>query len=201
MQALIKKIKQFLQRIIAVGQPIVRMVGNRSRHHSGPDRSTSRRSSGLPTKLDWVIPGKVAVGGLPKAKQINLFTQSKIQVILSLCAPSEGDLPPEIKQSFNCVRLILPDSRYSAQLTAERLVKAVDVLQECDRRGMPIYVHCLAGIERSPTVCIAYLCCVHQLELWEAFQLVKRARPLAAPSHHQIQVIRKLMQMTQSQTQ
>jgi protein-tyrosine phosphatase len=198
-QALIKTIKQFLERITSAVQAIVRTVGKPSRHHAAT-RRTAYRSSSSPAKLDWVIPGKVAVGGLPKARHIDLFSQAKIQVILSLCAPSEGELPPEIAQSFNCVRLILPDSRYSSQLTAERLVKAVDVLHDCDLKGVPIYVHCLAGIERSPTVCIAYLCCVHHLELWEAFQLVKRARPLAAPSHHQIQVIRKLVQMTQSQT-
>ncbi len=200
-QALIKKIKQFLQRIIAIVQAIMGNDGKRSRHVSATGRSTTHRSSSAPLKLDWVIPGKVAVGGLPRAKHIHLFSQAKIQVILSLCAPSEGELPLEIEQRFNCVRLILPDSRYSAQLTAERLVKAVNVLHECDLKGVPIYVHCLAGVERSPTVCIAYLCCVQHLELWEAFQLVKQARPIAAPSHHQIQVIRKLMQMTQSPSQ
>jgi atypical dual specificity phosphatase len=199
-QALINQFKKFVQRVVSVVQAIAKTTGKRFRHESAVRRSSAHRSSSPPAKLDWVIPGRLSVGGLPAGKDINILTQSKIKVVLSLCAPSEGELPPEIEQSFYCVRLILPDSHYTSDLTAERLRKAVDVLSQCDRMGLPIYVHCLAGIERSPTVCIAYLCCVHHLELWEAVELVKRVRPVASPSRHQIRVIYKLMQMTQRQT-
>jgi atypical dual specificity phosphatase len=200
-QALINQFKKFVQRVVSVVQAIAKTTGKRFRQEFAPRRSPARRSSPSPAKLDWVIPGKLSVGGLPQEKDINILTRSKIQVILSLCAPSEGELPPEIEQGFHCVRLILPDSRYTSDLTAERLCKAVDILRQCDRKGLPLYVHCLAGIERSPTVCIAYLCCVHHLELWEAVELVKRIRPAASPSRHQIQVIYKLMQTTHGQTQ
>ncbi len=43
-------------------------------------------------------------------------------------------------------------------------------------------MHCLAGIERSPTVCIAYLCRYHNLEIWEATNWLKEIHPRSHPS-------------------
>ncbi len=205
-QAFIDQFKQFFQRVASVVRAIAKTTGKHTRRNSAAGRPTAYfsnayRSSSSPAKLDWVIPGKLSVGGLPQIEDISILTRAKIKVILSLCAPSEGELPPQIEKKFYCVRLILPDSHYTSDLTPERLCKAVEILRKFDKKGLPIYVHCLAGIERSPTVCIAYLCCVHHLELWEAIELVKRIRPMASPSRHQIQVIYKLMQMTQGQTQ
>ncbi|NJN86723.1 MAG: dual specificity protein phosphatase family protein [Leptolyngbyaceae cyanobacterium SL_7_1] len=57
----------------------------------------------------------------------------------------------------------------------------------------------MAGIERSPTVCIAYLCHHHQLELWEALNCVRQVRPHALPTDGQLQVIRQFLSQSQKQ--
>jgi atypical dual specificity phosphatase len=64
----------------------------------------------------------------------------------------------------------------NAQLQ-ERLPECVRVLERLLHQGHTVYVHCHAGISRSPTVVAAYLhwCCGWKLD--EALTHVKRCRP------------------------
>lgn len=48
--------------------------------------------------------------------------------------------------------------------------------------GGKVLVHCLAGISRSPTICIAYLMYSHNLSLDQAYDLVKQRRSLISPN-------------------
>lgn len=144
--------------------------------------------------VSWIIPHKLALGRLPVAGESGILRQLGIQTVLSLCAIAEGELPEEIVNEFHCFRFILPDSSYVLSLQPEHLLQAIALIHEHIQQQSPVYVHCLAGIERSPTVCIAYLCMYEQLELWEALNHVKQAHPIALPSETQLQVIRKLMQ-------
>jgi len=48
--------------------------------------------------------------------------------------------------------------------------------------GGKVLIHCRAGISRSATVCIAYLMYAGRLTLDEAFDYLKRCRPLISPN-------------------
>lgn len=154
-------------------------------------RMNSRRKTG--PLFGWVIPQKLAVGKLPTKHDVEFLEENKIKFILTLCLPREGRVPPEVAEAFYCGFLPLPDSHYDSPIDLENLAKAVEVVHQCIARGAAVFVHCLAGIERSPTVCIAYLCRHHGLELWEAIVLVKKARPQSSPTAGQIQVIRQYL--------
>lgn len=143
--------------------------------------------------LHWILPTELAVGRLPKLGDRAIFAQAGISVVLSLCAKSEGMLPEEITQNFHCVRVILPDSRYVAALRVEQLAQVVNAIHQFTQRQQPVYVHCLAGMERSPTVCIAYLCQYHNMKLWEAFRYVKQVYPQATPTDAQLQIVQNLI--------
>jgi predicted protein tyrosine phosphatase len=147
--------------------------------------------------LSWIIPGKLAVGGLPRPSDCAILTREKIKVVLSLCAQSEGTLSEEIVQKFRCLRFILPDSHYILGLQPNQLERVVELIHNHIQAQQPIYVHCLAGIERSPTACIAYLCLYQDMELWEAINRVKQAHPNAKPTEGQVQVIRDLIRQPQ----
>ncbi|WP_448560903.1 protein-tyrosine phosphatase family protein [Trichothermofontia sp.] len=138
------------------------------------------------------------MGGLPQPGDRDRFARANIQVILSLIDPIEADLPPEVVTNFCWVRVPLPDSRYKAQLRAERLAKAVDFIHHSLTQQLPTYVHCLAGIERSPLVCIAYLCRYHHLDLWEAAAWLKQVRPCSAPTMAQLDVLQEWLKQTKS---
>jgi hypothetical protein len=150
------------------------------------------------TPFSWVIPGKLAVGGLPQAADHSRLVAANIKVVLSLCAEIEGSLPEGITQDFNCLRFILPDRYYTTQLEVHQLAKAVEIVHQSVQNHLPVYVHCLAGIERSPTVCIAYLCLYQNLELWEALNWIKQVHPSAMPNEAQLRALREFLQVHQN---
>ncbi|MEB3338797.1 MAG: dual specificity protein phosphatase [Leptolyngbyaceae bacterium] len=144
--------------------------------------------------MSWVIPGKLAVGRSPRAADGTVLAAANIKVIFSLCANSEKSLPEEFMQLFRCLRLVLPDSHYATEIKVKQLAAAVDIVQHSIESQLPILVHCLAGVERSPTVCIAYLCRHHNLELWEAINWLKRVHPSSMPTESQIRVVREFLE-------
>jgi hypothetical protein len=150
------------------------------------------------TPFNWVIPGKLAVGGIPQAEDHSRLVAANIKVVLSLCAEIEGCLPETITRDFNCLRFVLPDRYYTTQLEVHQLAKAVEIVHHSLHNQLPVYVHCLAGIERSPTVCIAYLCLYQNLELWEALNWVKQVHPSAMPNEAQLRTLREFLQVRQN---
>lgn len=156
--------------------------------------SPSRHASRVqPFPIDWVIPQVLAVGGLPQPLAARDLAQAGVQVVLSLCSEEEGRLPETIRQAFHCVSSPIPDSRSQETLQLSQLVTAVHLVHEWIGRRQPVYVHCLAGMERSPTVCIAYLCRHQGMELWEATHWVKQAHPASMPTADQVRLLREFV--------
>ncbi len=151
-----------------------------------------------PLALSWVVPGQLALGRLPIEGEGKILAKAGIQAVVTLCAPQEGNLPTEFAQAFQCQYHQLPDSHYDVPLTVEGLAAAVDCIRNHIEHQRPVYVHCLAGMERSPTVCIAYLCRYHHLELWEAVNCLKQLHPRSAPTQAQLQVVREFLAQTQT---
>lgn len=158
-----------------------------------PKSSTNTATTNL-FSVDWVIPRKLAIGRLPKAGDGAQLLKANIKTVLSLCAEQEGILPEEITQKFQCFRVVLPDRHYTTEMTAEQLAEAVNIVHESVQKNSPIFVHCLAGIERSPTVCIAYLCKYHKMELWEAANWLKQVHSSSLPNDSGLRAIRELLQ-------
>lgn len=184
MQGLVQRFQKFLQQI---GQVIRRLLGGKRK----PTTSRSR------PRISWVIPGKLAVGGSPQPGDSTLLAQAGIKIVFSLCANSEERLPDDVNDNFRCLRLVLPDSHYKSEIQVSQLAAAVDIVNHSIEHELPIYVHCLAGIERSPTVCIAYLCQHQKLQLWEALNWLKQVHPPSMPTESQLRAVRKLIQQDQ----
>jgi len=71
----------------------------------------------------------------------------------------------------------------------EDLATAIDLLCETLQTRGPVYVHCLAGIERSPTVCLAYLCRYQNLQVWEALNWLKSIHARTGITSEQLRVV------------
>jgi len=140
--------------------------------------------------LSWVLPGRLAVGPLPKPGDEAALQEAGVRVILSLCAELEGTLPEVIRHNFECYRYVLPDSHYPEKMTLEQLTEVVDLVTEVLEERAPLYIHCLAGMERSPTVCIAYLCRAQKQELWETMAWFKQIHPPTMLSDSQFHLLR-----------
>lgn len=152
--------------------------------------------------IDWVLPQRLATGAFPRASAQPALLEAGIQTIITLCAEHEGILSPEISQTFHCFYLPLPDSHYTGLLEVEQLEQAVELLKQCLDNNRSVYIHCLAGVERSPSVCMAYLCRYHHVEVWEALHWMKQVHANTRPTPEQIQVIQRFTQtFTQPATQ
>lgn len=155
--------------------------------------ASSEKSKGKSLSISWVIPGKLAVGPLPQPGDSAQLAAADIQVVLSLCADLEGALPEDVRDNFQCLHWFIPDSHYDIELKVADLAWAVELVHQTISNELPIYVHCLAGMQRSPTVCIAYLMRYHKLELWEAVNWLKQVRPASSPTEYQLRVVREFI--------
>ena len=108
-------------------------------------------------KIDWVLQNELAIGQAPRTLvDVNELKKNGIFSILSLCSKEEISSDVEIEKFFFLKRVVLPDHKYKAALTLDKLNLAIEELSEIISKG-PVYVHCVAGVERSPLVCMAWL--------------------------------------------
>lgn len=156
----------------------------------GSDPPAEQESETSPAaRWVWVLPNKLKVGSFPEVPDLDCLKQEGIQAILTLCDPKEAQLNPAFSQNFHCLQYSLPDSRQSKPLSVEDLATAIDLLCETLQTRGPVYVHCLAGIERSPTVCLAYLCRYQNLQVWEALNWLKSIHARTCITSEQLRVV------------
>ena len=114
-------------------------------------------------KIDWVLNNKLALGPAPKKlEDIDELKKNKIVWIFSLCSQKEITININYEEYFACKRIVLYDHKYEDKLTIEQLNLALITLEEIIDSG-PVYVHCVAGVERSPLVCMGWLIQKHNL--------------------------------------
>jgi len=144
--------------------------------------------------LSWVLEQRLAIGPMPKKSWALGLQGQGIRVVLSLCDEAEGKLPKAIAQQFRCIRVPLPDSRYRRSLALDELEEAVDLIHWHLQKQQPVYLHCLAGIERSPLVAIAYLCRYRAMDLLDAVGWLSHVHGRSRPLPAQLQVVRDYLQ-------
>ena len=147
--------------------------------------------------VDWVLKNELALGPAPRKKSdFNLLHQKGIVAILSLCGKDEvfykDDISLEfVENKFTCRRVILPDHRVNTPLNLEQLNHALNVLSEIILLG-PVFAHCVAAIERSPLVCMAWLIRKHNLKPQQALDYIMQVHPGSCPLSSQLKLLREL---------
>ena len=84
----------------------------------------------------------------------------------------------------------LPIEDWSAQAVIARLDEAVQALDRLLAAGHTVYLHCTAGVNRSPSVALGYLRQVKKEPLRRALRRITRSRPQAAPYPDVLGVLR-----------
>ena len=90
------------------------------------------------------------------------------------------DVPDVYIDNIDVVRIPLDDSPSSKLLPY--FDKAADRIQQVAAVGGKTLVHCVAGVSRSASICIAYLMKFHGMTLLDAYHFVKKARPVIRPN-------------------
>jgi protein-tyrosine phosphatase len=60
----------------------------------------------------------------------------------------------------------------------------VRFLQRVERCKGKVFVHCVAGASRAPSLVMAFLVRSKNITLWDAFAYVQARRPIAFPNSH-----------------
>ena len=84
----------------------------------------------------------------------------------------------------------LEDDAYCA--AESQIVAAAGQLQDWVSKGEKVFVHCKAGISRSPTVVMAWLIAYQKYSFDDAWCKVVKARPIVRPNPHFVGIL-KLM--------
>lgn len=139
-----------------------------------PAGNVDRRS------VTWLRTHKLAIGPMPQTRADWSQLQHRgVRSIFSCCHPDEGPWhpPPEWRQ----LCFTLPDHRHPEAMTRELLEAALNAALEIYREDPPLYLHCWAGMERSPLLAVGLLCRTENLELFDALAQVRSAHPIARP--------------------
>tara|TARA_Y100000589_G_C26983217_1_gene559471 strand:+ start:60 stop:527 length:468 start_codon:yes stop_codon:yes gene_type:complete len=142
--------------------------------------------------IDWILVNELAIGRAPKYEQDILKMKDEgIVSVLSLCREDEAEFPTQMRDHFRCERFILPDHKSGRIPSIEELNQAINLLAELKKSG-PIFVHCIAAMERSPLVCMAWLIKEHNLKPQQSLDYMMQIHPGTNPLAEQFELLHEI---------
>jgi predicted protein tyrosine phosphatase len=143
-------------------------------------------------RVSWVLTDALAVGPAPRAQRhLDRLEGEGVKAILSLASAEEAPLPLGIEKRFAWNRFVLPDHRSERLVQPDELAKALVMLRELRKNG-PVLVHCLAAMERSPLVCLAWLMQERNLSREQALDYLMQVHPGTNPLPGQLAVLHRI---------
>lgn len=150
--------------------------------------SLASHRSGHPFQISWVLNQSLALGPAPRRPEhCQLLARAGLAAVFSLCSEKEAPAPAGLDR-FVTARLVLPDHRSSRLIEPADLEHALDLLTRLSQAG-PVFVHCLASMERSPLVCMAWLVRSQRLTPLQAMDYVMQIHPGTSPLPSQWQAL------------
>jgi hypothetical protein len=142
--------------------------------------------------LDWAeVSTKLLVGSCPMrpADVRRIHRESGASAMLSLqhddCLAYWGiDYAAMVAAGKRCGMTMrrCPMRDFDIEDQRRRLAAAIAVLNRLQRRGHRTYVHCTAGLGRSPLTVLGYLTFVQGMPVAQALESIRRVRPGSVPS-------------------
>jgi len=143
-------------------------------------------------RISWVLVDELAVGPAPRAERhLDRLERDGVKGVLSLCSLEDAPPPAGLDERFACARLVLPDHRSGRPPQLAELLEALETLAALRQAG-PVFVHCLAAMERSPLVCLGWLVQQHRLKPQQALDYLQQAHPGTNPLPGQLRLLQEL---------
>lgn len=147
-------------------------------------------------RIDWVLANELAIGPAPRAERhLDRLEDHGLRAVLSLCSETEAPPPPQLTTRFTCARLVLPDHRAARLPDQDELKAALEALADLRSRG-PVFVHCVAAMERSPLVCLAWLVSRHGQTPQAALDYLMQVHPGTNPLPGQLKLLDQLERLS-----
>lgn len=125
---------------------------------------------------DWHwVTGDIALGSYPLNPALNDILDSGVTAILSL----RMDEPDYDLDLFDRSHVCLVED--FMPFPYQQLVDAIGFLHTAVRDGHKVYVHCFAGMSRSPFVVACFLMLERNIPFEEAVSSLKDIRPIVSP--------------------
>jgi hypothetical protein len=130
------------------------------------------------------------IGAGPRSASDIAALQRLLGITAVLSLQTERDLDTlklswdRIQEWYRAVGIDLrrvPIEDFSPQALIDHIDKAVAALEGLRKEGHTVYMHCTAGVNRSPSVAVAFLSMVEGMPLEDALALVTQRRPQADP--------------------
>jgi hypothetical protein len=160
-----------------------------------PIRPAARQPGLFVFRVDWVLRGELAVGPAPLCPEhLMELEQRGIGAVLSLCSAEEWQPPSGLEQRFPWQRQPLPDHQSGRFPTREELEAALAAALQLQRQAGGLYVHCVASVERSPLLCMAWLMRHRGLSRLQALDYLMEVHPGTNPLGGQLSLLDQLSQ-------
>ena len=147
------------------------------------------------------LPGKLWIGEAPRPADIPVLRTLGFTDIVNLTRRDEV-LALERQSQFNVHAFPFPDGGFNPvfankglkERAHQMMVAAAARLGELMSSGSPTYLHCVAGISRSPTVLILWMLQSGQAKHFrEALDRAARIRPMVSPNPDLVDIVRELL--------
>ena len=140
-------------------------------------------------KVDWVLINKLAIGPVPrKEAHIKVLKKMNISSIFSLCSDEEFSSTINLNDFFYCQKLVLPDHKAGKNPTIEEIKEALSILKKTIHNG-PTFIHCVAAMERSPLICLAWLIKEEKFTLQQSLDYLMQVHPGTNPLDSQLKIL------------
>jgi hypothetical protein len=144
-------------------------------------------------RIDWVLVDELAIGPAPRAERhLSRLAEAGVRAVFSLCSEQEAPPPPGLRECFPSARLVLPDHRAGRLPEPAELNAALELLAQLQQQHGAVFVHCVAAMERSPLLCLAWLVQRHRLTTDQALDYLMQIHPGTNPLPGQLALIRQV---------
>lgn len=158
-------------------------------HQEALDVQRARTISLQLRQISKILPHIYLSGDVP-AKNAKLMKDLEITHVLV----AASELKPYHPEHFTYKHLVELDDRQDAMLLPF-FDECVSFIKEGIRYGGNILIHCMAGMNRSVAILMAYMISQLRLPHQQALQMIQRKRPLANPHEQYLSQIKMYEKM------
>jgi len=141
----------------------------------------------------WVLNNQLAVGPMPRSdRHWQQLEEAGFRSRFSCCYPEEETgliLPP----GWSSDRVSLPDHREQEPMQESRLILALARAEALVKDAAPVYLHCLAGYERSPLLAVGLTARMRGIDMLAALAWVRRCHPMAMPIYDHLVMMESIL--------
>lgn len=150
--------------------------------------------------FSWVLSNRLAVGPMPRSvAHWQQLEQAGFRSRFSCCYPDEETglgVPP----GWTSDRVSLPDHRQQEPMEEARLALALARAEALVTDTAPVYLHCMAGCERSPLLAVGLTARLRGLDMLAALAWVRRCHPMAMPNYDHLVMLEDILSSMTSAT-